>query len=75
MLKLDTVQKKEEEDTLLANIYKMNTTFHITADYHLSYNIQLQTLCLSDMGHSPENWTKEVPFPDELKIKLKHETF
>ena len=50
MLKPDTVQKKkEEEDTLWANIYKMNITFHITADYHLSYNIQLQTLCLSDI--------------------------
>ena len=49
MLKLDTVQKKKEEDTLWANLYKMNTTFHITADYHLSYNIQLQTLCLSDI--------------------------
>ena len=25
------------------------------------------------MGHSPENWTKEGAFPDE--IKMKHETF
>ena len=27
------------------------------------------------MGHSPENWTKEGAFPDEIKMKLKHECY